>query len=186
MYNLAVGGATLDNSIVQGYPTPVSSQVYNRFMPHYGDGHHPPWNATNSIFIMFAGVVDLIMMNGVKDVDKLSAINGNLTVVYSKLLNSLYGTGARNFLLLNMPPLERCWQPGEDGPNISEKLKSDGAVYNQRIQQAAKGLKKTFKDTNVFLLDTDKLFNQALDDPKSFPQTSRILNTTEPCMEYQR
>lgn len=155
-------------------------------MPHYGDGHYPSWNATNSIFIMFAGIVDLVVMNGVKDNDKLSAINGNLTLVYSKLLNSLYGTGARNFLLLNTPPMERCWQTGEDGPEIKKKFKSDGVIYNQRIQKAAEALKKKSKDTNVFLLDIESLFNQALDDPKSFPQTSGILNTTEPCLEYQR
>jgi phospholipase/lecithinase/hemolysin len=155
-------------------------------MPHYGDAHRPPWNATNSIFVMFAGVVDLIMMNGIREEDKLDVVNTNLTIIYSKLLESLYGTGARNFILLNIPPLERCWQPGENGPSVSKKLKSDGDVYRQRVQNAAEALKKRFKESNVFLLDTEKLFNQALADPNSFPQTSGILNTTTPCMEYQR
>ena len=69
---------------------------------------------------------------------------------------------------------------------MSKNLKSNGAVHNERIQQAAKALKKRFQDTNMFLLDTNKLVNQALDDPKAFPQTSGILNTTTPCMEYGR
>lgn len=125
-------------------------------------------------------------MNGIREPEKLSAVNGNLTVVYSKLLDSLYGTGARNFLLLSMPPLERCWQPGENGLKVSQKLKTDGAVYNERVHNAARGLKKNFQDTNVWIFDTDNLFKQALDDPKSFPQTSGILNTTAPCAAYQR
>ncbi|KUJ10928.1 uncharacterized protein LY89DRAFT_595545 [Mollisia scopiformis] len=183
-YNLAVSGATLDNSIVQGYPNPISVQVYQRFMSHYGDGHSPPWSASNSLFIMWAGIVDLVMMNGVHDPEALSHINGNLTIVYSRLLNTLYGAGARNFLLLNEPPLERTWQPAEK-EKIKAKFASDVAIYNQRVKNAAFDLKKTFPDSNVFHLNTNDLFNQALDDAKAFPQTSGILNTTDPCPEYQ-
>ncbi|KAF8852714.1 hypothetical protein BDZ45DRAFT_599510 [Acephala macrosclerotiorum] len=182
-YNLASSGATLDNAIVPGYPMSVALQVYQRFMPHYADAHSPSWKASDTLFVMFAGIVDSIMMNGRRDPDDLSNINGNLTLVYSKLLDSLYGAGARNFLLLNVPPLERTWQPEENGQEIKDKLKSDGAVYNQRVKSAAEDLKK-FDGTNVWLFDTNTLFNQALDDPKMFPQTSGILNTTTPCGKY--
>ncbi|CZR68815.1 uncharacterized protein PAC_18715 [Phialocephala subalpina] len=182
-YNLASSGATLDNDVVPGYPMSMSLQVYQRFMPHYADAHSPPWKASDTLFIMFAGIVDSIMMNGRKDPDDLSNMNGNLTRVYSKLLNSLYGAGARNFLLLNVPPMERTWQPEDIGQEIKDKFKSDVAVYNERVRKAAEEL-NTFEGTNVWLFDTNTLFNQALDNPTSFAQTSGILNTTTPCGNY--
>ncbi|CZR63615.1 uncharacterized protein PAC_13512 [Phialocephala subalpina] len=148
-YNIAVSGAILDNHIIQGYPNPISTQVYKGFMGNYEDRYSPPWTSSNS------------------------------------LLDALYGSGARNFAIINVPPLGRTWQPEDRGKEVKEKFKSDVAVYNERVSKAAVALNDRFDDTNVFFLNAHENFNRALDDPKAFPQTSGILNTTDPCVEYQ-
>lgn len=155
-------------------------------MPNYASAERPGWKANDTLFALFPGVVDCVMMNGIADSELLESINERLTSRLTNLMEGLYGAGARNFLLLNVPPLERTSQlaDGEVAANIRVKYKSDVGTYNKRIEDVAKGLKTRRGDANVFVTDTYSLFNKALDNPKSFETTNGILNTTTPCESY--
>ena len=183
-YNLAVGGATLDNDIVPGFMVPIATQIYNIFMPYYGSAHKPAWKATNTLFIMFCGINDIVNMETKANAMEVAAIDANLTLAYSRYLEALYGAGARNFLLLNVPPLERTWQEEAVRKTRIPKFKAGVVSWNQRIEQVVKGLKTQHSDASVFLFDTNQLLHQALDDPTRFPATRSIQNTSEFCKLY--
>jgi lysophospholipase L1-like esterase len=183
-HNLAVSGTTLDNHITNGFPIPVTEQIYQRFMPKYAEAYWTPWKRDGTLFIMFIGINDVEIMTPATG-SQLATIYERLEKMHFKLLSSLYGTGARNFLLLTLPPLERVWQPPEIGQDIKNKIGSDTAAYNARVRRVAGKLKTQFPDTNVFVFDVNKLFNRALDDPHQFEQLRGISNTTGFCPSYE-
>jgi hypothetical protein len=182
-YNLAVAGTTLDNHITDSYPIPVTEQIYQRFMPRYAEAYWTPWKPDTALFSMFIGINDVMIMNSATGSDLVN-IDRRLEFMHSKLLSSLYGVGARNFLLMTLPPLERVWQPPSTPQEQRDKYETDTIAYNNRVKRVAASLKTEFRDANVFVFDTHTLFNQALDDPTKFEQTKGILNTTDFCPSY--
>lgn len=101
-----------------------------------------------------------------------------------RLLNSLYGVGARNFLLLNVPPIDRCFFFPPVSQEVKDNYKADIATYNRHIQSVAGDLQGEFLPANVWVFDTNSLFNEALDDPMRFEQTKDIKNTDSFCPAY--
>lgn len=63
---------------------------------------------------------------------------------------------------------------------------SDISKFNDGIMSLATNLATTHKDTTVFYFDTNTLFNQVLDDPKRFPETSGYKNVTNYCVAYEK
>lgn len=126
------------------------------------------------------------MMNDITNSSELAEINTKLTARLTNLLEALHGAGGRNFLLLNVPPLERTWQSAdaEKLEAMRTKFKIDVTMYNERIQHVAQVLKRKSENANVFVYDTNSLFNRMLDNVKAFPETSDILNTMTPCSDY--
>ena len=61
LYNFAEAGATIDNYIAPSSVTNKSfaHQVDNMFAPVYG-GQSNGWNATNSLFVVFFGINDVL------------------------------------------------------------------------------------------------------------------------------
>lgn len=123
-YNIAVSGTTLDNHITNSYPVPATEQIYQRFMPKYAEAFWTPWSRNDTLFIMFVGINDVMIMNPVTG-PALADIDSRLENIHFKLLSSLYGTGARNFLLLNVPPLERTWHAPRTEQGVIDKHGSD-------------------------------------------------------------
>lgn len=101
---------------------------------------------------------------------------------YSKL----YAAGARNFLFLNVPPVDRS--PGSSV--ISASGRSDLAryigEYNWRLRLLVYYLGLRHPDTTTFFLDTNWLFTRVIDNPAQFIQTAGYKNTTADCGAYNR
>ncbi|KDN42704.1 hypothetical protein RSAG8_06661, partial [Rhizoctonia solani AG-8 WAC10335] len=79
----------------------VSNQVNQDFLSSQGAGNKPsyaPWTATNSLFSTFIGINDL---------NRGAPIAATINTLFS-LQETLYNTGARNFLFINVPPTNRC------------------------------------------------------------------------------
>jgi phospholipase/lecithinase/hemolysin len=76
-----------------------------------------------------------------------------------ELARALHGAGGRNFLLLNVPPLERTWQPvdGEAAEETRGNFERDVGVCNERIEKVARELNRKNRDVNVFMYDTNLL-----------------------------
>ena len=93
--------------------------------------------------------------------------------------------GARNFLFVNVPPMDRSPEATaqSDMPELKLKTITD---WNRRLAQLSLNLSSVYPDTAVFLLDSNKLFNEVLDDPSSHIETAGYRNLTGYCEVYKQ
>lgn len=176
-YNMAGYGATMDG-FVRFY--------HEQFMPLYGMSNHTGaagWTATNSLFATFFGINDVRRCTDQPLIkDDCSELYGSLFAIYGFLLEQLYNTGARNFLILNIPPLDRMPFSRKWKYPVPPLAVSD---WNARLAFVASDLRLNHPDATVFHFDTHALFNDVIDDPKSYPQTSIYGETRDDCEEYE-
>lgn len=64
--------------------------------------------------------------------------------------------------------------------------KADIAAWNAQLLVMAGYIKDEKPDVNIFTVDTNKYFTEALDKPSSFPQTAQYKNTTAYCVAYEK
>lgn len=187
-YNLAYGGATIDSALVAPYLPTVSSvaeQIENEWFPAYASKPATvPWSSNDTLFAIFDGINDI--GNSYSSGATASAtLSAEIFAVYQGLVDELYYAGARNFLFLNVPPVDRS--PGTTiYPASTQALeKADILAWNAMIISMAQDLKKLFSDINIFTVDTNLIFTQILDNPQSNPLTAGYLNTTAYCVAYE-
>ncbi|KAI1435427.1 hypothetical protein GGR50DRAFT_694123 [Xylaria sp. CBS 124048] len=186
-YNFAYGGATVDSDLVEPYePTilSVKDQVETEFVPGYtGSSAKAEWSGDDSIFAVWIGINDIgySYYNGA---NATNALNTQIFAVLLDLMNQIYDAGGRNYLFINVPPLERTPLIKPQGETAISLDAADVADWNQRVVDLGNTLKAK-NDTNVWVYDSNTVFNQILDDPTSFPQTAGLKNTTDYCAAYQ-
>jgi phospholipase/lecithinase/hemolysin len=112
-------------------------------------------------------------------------LNDLIFAEYASLVKQLYTAGAKNFLFLNVPPVDRSPLTTAQGANASALEAIDIAYFNSQIDMLVSNLTTAHKDATAFVFDTNTLFNQVLDDPQRFPETALYLNTTNYCVEYE-
>ena len=175
-YDFAVSGATIDNAIVPALSTSIASvrqQVETMFLTRYASKPaDAPWTSANSLFGVFIGINDLDNSY----TKNQATTNTALVNEYAILLEKLYQSGARNFLVLNVPPVERTPFGAGLGSGTAS-LKADIADCNSRVAVMLSNLAKNHTDATSFLFDTNSYYNQALNNLKAFSQTAGITNT---------
>lgn len=185
-YNLAYGGATVDSTLVTPYaPTVVSlaQQIEQQFLPRYGS--HPtdaPWTSKDSLFAFFIGINDVGNSWWLGN----SSLYDAIFTRYDGLLEQLYTFGARNYLFLNVPPVQLAplTLSKDDGGYAVE---TEGKVigdWNARVTKLSKAFKKRHADANLFVHDTYKVFDDVIKNPKAWEQTSGLKNVTGFCKAY--
>lgn len=184
--NLAYGGATVDSALVTPYlPTVLSlkEQVQQEYIPIYSD--HPSffdWQANDTLFATFIGINDVGNAYGEAN---SSLVFSLVFQEYASLMDQLYQTGARNFLFLNVPPVNRAPLTVEAGSAAQALEATDIAAYNTNLTRLAANLSSTYSDATTFVFDTNAAFTQVLDDPCSHPETCPYKNTTDYCVYYE-
>ncbi len=188
-YNLAYGGATVDSALVAPYlPTvlSVAQQIENEFFPTYGSSPAiAPWKGSDTLFGVFIGINDVGNSYG-RGAAATKVLNNEIFAVYEGLIEMLYNIGARNFLFLNVPPVDRSPLTSGQGAASQALEKADIEAFNDKIGDLADHLKDAHSDVNIFTVDTNKLFTEVLDKPSSFPQTALYKNTTAYCDAYAK
>ena len=182
-YNLGFGGATVDSDIVPCYDPAVPdfrAQVNNEFFPYYVDEPTAGWNSGNSLFISFFGINDITNSYSAQN----ASVNGDILTVYAGLVDLLYNAGARNFLFLNVAPVNLSPGTVELGPSPEALEATDITNFNDGIAALASNA-STYPDATAFLFDTNAIFSQVLQSPTSHPQTAQYLNTTTYCTAYE-
>lgn len=61
-YNLAVGGATIDNTLMAGYPNDLVSQVEVFQDTYASKPASAPWKASNAVFGIWIGVNEYVAL----------------------------------------------------------------------------------------------------------------------------
>jgi len=90
VYNYAVSGSTVTN---------VRMQIESYFYPKVGSKPRPvPWTADNSLFVTWVGINDLAYAGQIQP-SILELFLGE---------ERLYEAGARNFLFIDVPPIDRA------------------------------------------------------------------------------
>ncbi|KAI0199771.1 hypothetical protein F4808DRAFT_471232 [Astrocystis sublimbata] len=186
-YNFAYGGATVDSALVEPYlPTvkSVKEQVDTEFLPGYtGSSASTTWTGDDSIFAIWIGINDV--NNSFKQGKNMTdALNDEIFDVFSGLVDKMYDAGGRNYVLINVPPLERTPVVIGQGDSAVALIKADVAVWNQKVVDLANSLKAK-ADTNVWIYDSNESFGEVIDDPKLHAETAGLQNTTDYCVAYQ-
>ncbi|OQN98525.1 hypothetical protein B0A48_15786 [Cryoendolithus antarcticus] len=183
--NLAYGGATVDSALVAPYlPTVLSlkEQVETEYLPLYaGKPAGYPWSSENTLFALFLGINDV---GNAYYRSNSSDIFAAEFKVYASLVDTLYSTGARNFLFLNVPPVDRSPLTAAQGAASQAAEKVAIAAWNANVTALAANLTKSYKDATAFVFDTNAAFTQVLDNPASHVETAPCKNTTGYCDAY--
>ncbi|KAJ4393271.1 hypothetical protein N0V93_002479 [Gnomoniopsis smithogilvyi] len=192
-YNLAVGGATVDSDLVfPFFPTVLSlkEQVHQRFVPGYNqvNGSAPltrSWHGNDTLFAFWIGINDVNGSYG-RGPGVTGALNRQIMAVYRELLRFLFEEmGMRNFVLLNVPSIDRSPLMNARGSEEQRIQREDLADFNGLILKMARDFKKEVaNEGNIWVYDSNTDFSRAMEDPKSFPQTSLLKNTTDSCDAY--
>lgn len=93
--------------------------------------------------------------------------------------NQLYSLGARNLLILNVPPIYRV-----ENANSTGWTRAEIPTYNQRIERMIQKLSRRWPDFKVFALNVHDLLIDALDSPESFELAAGVKELHKTCAAY--
>ncbi|KAL8928494.1 MAG: hypothetical protein Q9208_001728 [Pyrenodesmia sp. 3 TL-2023] len=186
-FNLGYGGATIDPSLIGSpYGYIVQSfrqQVQDEFLPTYATNPGVAWSGSNSLFTVFFGINDVVLSYGQRN----STLNFLLIKSYENLVHQLYAAGARNFLFMNVPPIDRS--PGMLARDAASQASMAGYIgeFNFRLILLVYNLAVHYPDTTVWLFDTNWLFTRLLNNgAASFRETANYVDLTDYCAAYQQ
>lgn len=181
-YNLASGGATMNESVIKpAFPLTRSmrSQIEDVFVPRYGGDER--LQGHNTLFTFWIGINDIALTQMLPN---LKALPATLLHSYRSMVQTVYDLGARNFLFINVPPIDRApWANGFSAEGKSS-VRSNIAMYNDGLASMVANLRASYSNATILLFDAHSLFNGVLDDPRSQNQTSCYSNVTDYCGAY--
>ncbi|KAL4967608.1 SGNH/GDSL hydrolase family protein [Aspergillus stella-maris] len=178
-YNFGTSGATIDSDIVDA-DADVLGELNDKFIPYYA--RNSTWDRATTLFAIWIGVNDINRSY----MGDYTATNEADLEQYRAVLDTLYEIGARNFLLLNAPPLERS--PAVTGFETADvripRCLNMTTDWNGRLENLQEDIQHDYQDANVFLLDINTLFNEVIDDPAKYNQTAVYKDTRSQCGAY--
>ncbi|KAG8876722.1 hypothetical protein FRB97_003982 [Tulasnella sp. 331] len=167
-YNYAYGGATIDATLVTPYEPTVLSMTdqVNEFLT--GAALKPastPWTATDSLFSFWIGINDVgnSYYNGGG-----SAFNTELINAYIALVQKLYNVGARNFLFINVPPVNSSPLMIAEGSAAQAEEATAIANYNSQLAQAASTFQSANSGAKTWVYDVNSLITKMLASPTTY------------------
>ncbi|ETS75500.1 hypothetical protein PFICI_12444 [Pestalotiopsis fici W106-1] len=185
-YDYALSGATVNVSIVEGsVGRDVVGEVQNTFLASYAD--NSSFAGDNVLYGTWIGI------NDVKGSYLGDDYEGADFTIYTEIIDSLasqvdalYDNGARNFLFLTVPPLEKAPYTTTSSANATRYPLMEAAVddYNGKLLKLAKSVGHDYVGTNVFYMDAHALFNDVIADPTQFEETASYKDVTSYCDAY--
>ncbi|KAI4167424.1 MAG: hypothetical protein LQ343_007219 [Gyalolechia ehrenbergii] len=207
-YNFAFPGAQVDHTATKRGPSnDMRQQVLNGFLPSYTHKLHEPfadWEGSRSLFVSFFGINDILTYYKRPDPEPVTT---RIMDAYATHLDTLYAAGARNFLLLNTPPLALApyFNSGETASGHGDRLTtphraSDRATvktvtddYNSRFPSLVADFQSSHPEATVFWYDTHALFTSLQCRPETLSEYTeeyrlpgRVTNLTQSCKYYTK
>ncbi|KAJ7777694.1 hypothetical protein DFH07DRAFT_731107 [Mycena maculata] len=172
-YNYAYGGATINSTLVAPYLPTVLSLINQVSEFLEGAGTKPatsPWTSKNSLFSVWIGINDL--GNSYSSGGDLGAFNDVLLQQYFEqvelIVRDSFGAGARNFLFINVPPMDRSPLMIANGPASTALLATDIADYNTKLATTVSSFKANNTGVTTWLWDAHTVFTTILNDPTAY------------------
>ncbi|KAM6502929.1 hypothetical protein JOM56_002906, partial [Amanita muscaria] len=170
-YNLARGGATINSSLVTpGQGVSLEDEV-NTFLSKFA--HSPPstpWKTWNTLFSIWIGINDIAYSydnHGDQDAFTDILLDSYFKLV-EPLVSYIFQAGARIFLFINVPPVDRS--PLMLTRSVSEQEKERSAIegFNGKLQTRIDWFKGNHTDAWIWQWDSQAVFKAILDDPQSY------------------
>ncbi|KAH8810634.1 aldehyde dehydrogenase family-domain-containing protein [Xylogone sp. PMI_703] len=166
-YNLAVHGATVDNSLVGSLANVPSLVDQVAVFSHYltPTPAYAPWTSSNSLFAIWIGSNDV--ENGYTKSD-WNSVAQSVIRRYFQEVQILYDAGARNFVFLTVPPISKTPFARSRGTEAAQREAAAVLQYNQLLAQALVSFRRGNRDVNAKLFDTAGVFNHAIASPDTY------------------
>ncbi|KAH9843044.1 uncharacterized protein C8Q71DRAFT_233062 [Rhodofomes roseus] len=154
VYDYALGGDRVDG---------VRRQIERGFIPHLAPRPHwAPWTEQDTLFATWVGINDC-------SYETPETIPGVVSDLF-KLQAKLYEHGARNFMFVDLPPIERS--PSGPSPERAARMFADKlprtALWNTTLRTQAAAFAASHGDATVLIYSSWHLFTKVLDDPTTF------------------
>ncbi|BCS24928.1 SGNH/GDSL hydrolase family protein [Aspergillus puulaauensis] len=171
-YDLAIGGATIDDSLIPSSQGDLVSQVETFEQAYSSKPDSAPWTAENAVFAFWIGVNDIGAVFYNTDADTFIP---QLMDRLSSLVEQVISAGGRKFLFLNVPPTGRTPFFLAQGEQTVEQHAAYLDVYNQQLESLVTGLSANTEVTAV-LYDSWSFMTDVLDNPADygFPDATSI------------
>ena len=166
----------------QGYPVDKGDEVepVTTGVPAFGaPTQEDRWQPSSTLFAFFLGINDI----GLSYAEEVPSVYESYLATYADLVNRVYNAGARNFLFLTVPPVDRSPLTTRQGSDFSAKERIHIQQWNDGVVQLAADLRRK-PDTTVFVFDAHTPFSRVMDDPAAFPETAIYRDTTSFCEAY--
>ncbi|KIM32948.1 carbohydrate esterase family 16 protein [Serendipita vermifera MAFF 305830] len=170
VYNHAYSGAVIDTKLVAGFGSGIKSLTdqTNDFLNYevQGKAYYPGWTAADSLFSVWIGINDI--GSTYSNSGSRPAFNTQLLNRYFELVTSMYNAGARNFLFLTVPPVDRS--PLMLGNSASARSAEKTVIldYNSQLKTLAASFASSHPDVTYQVYDTQTIFTTVLDRPSSY------------------
>ncbi|KAI0046451.1 carbohydrate esterase family 16 protein [Auriscalpium vulgare] len=168
-YNFAYGGATIDANLVTPYESTVLSLTdqVNEFLNANGLGTgNKIWASANTLFSVWIGINDI--GNSYGNSGSRTAFDDTLLNAYFALIEKLYNAGGRNFLFINVPPIDRSPLMLAQSSSAQAAEKAVIADFNSKLITRAANLTSTYSGVKTYAFDANSAFTTYLNSPTSY------------------
>lgn len=180
-YSYGSSGAPVDRSVSGGRAWDLRIQIDQSFRPYHREGR--TFDMDTSLFIFWFGINDVNRgyRNWSPGKTKRSFDS------YERRISNLYRSGARNFLFINVPPIDRSptTRLRDNSAALIPRQRSMIKEWNSNLLKLVNSLKKKHRDTTVIHFDSHSLFNQVMNRPRQFRETALYQDTRTACMPYK-
>ena len=137
-----------------------------------------PWTGQNSLFLLWIGINDVGNSWWLGDWDEF---HKTLLGAYFALVDELLAAGARNFVFVDVPPIDRSPLILAEGASSAEKVRLALVSFNSQLSQRVTALRRRRTDVWAQLFSSDAVFTEVLDRPAQYG----FANSTAYCTAYQ-
>ncbi|PMD33864.1 carbohydrate esterase family 16 protein [Hyaloscypha variabilis F] len=169
-YNFASGGATTDASLVKPFQPTVLSLIdqVTLFTTHLSlssSTSTPPVTPSNTLFAIWIGVNDV---GNAFSSATWPSLSQEITTQYLSQVQTLYSSGARNFLFLTVPPIQLT--PMVLAESNATQTQEGAAVeaYNALLAKGIKEFEGKNEGVTTWVFETSGPFEEAIKSPKSY------------------
>ncbi|KAF8223363.1 hypothetical protein L208DRAFT_1317043 [Tricholoma matsutake] len=173
-YNYAYGGATIDATLVQPYtPTVLSlTDQVNEFLNTVATKPATTsWKSSDTLFSVWIGINDIghsYYLSGDRNAFSDILLNAYFALVQKLLFSLFSNTGARNFLFINVPPVNRSPLMLAQPASAQATEKAVISDYNSKLAVRVAAFKQNNRDVNTWLWDSNAAFTQVLNNPMKY------------------
>ncbi|KAI4160364.1 MAG: hypothetical protein LQ342_005775 [Letrouitia transgressa] len=186
-YNFAFAGAEVNKSITSKPDVnDIGHQVGSFILYSENPNTNPHWTADDSLVVCFVGINDI---RAVYNSPNSGSILDAVFKSYRANIDRLYTVGARNFLLLNIPPIDLS--PSYNTNPTSQKIIATTiADFNSRLMTLASGVRRSYADVGAWIFDTHALLSRILSDKSALDLKAAghtpLVNVSDYCDVYKK